>query len=316
MRCNEAGNAVVLEINGTGLEGPVNWAALAKLGALQAGGSWGGESGWGQAHVYQFFLAGSRRNRGGVACTAPWAAECELTREGGSMPGSWAAPCGALSRQAGHTPPPAHSNAHPSFLGKKQNILPSPLPLEQVLNLYNNSLSGPLAGPLPPALTFFSVSLNYLEGPIPADWALPAQLQARAEGLRGAGAWGRASKGAAARVQGPRKAHYYFLGARGAASWSSLDCLGQPQATAPGAQRLTSFPSSSLLLTNPEKIKQELWAVGNGINGTLPEGLVLPDSLRQLSFYSNALSGPIPAGLRLPASLVNLVRARPLLRLD
>ena len=56
--------------------------------------------------------------------------------------------------------------------------------------------------------------------------------------------------------------------------------------------------------------------MGNGINGTIPEGLLLPDSLRQLSFYSNALSGPIPAGLRLPASLVNLVRARPLLRLD
>lgn len=46
--------------------------------------------------------------------------------------------------------------------------------------MYNNSLTGPLGSPLPLALTFFSVSLNYLTGPIPAAWALPPNLRVRA----------------------------------------------------------------------------------------------------------------------------------------
>lgn len=46
-----------------------------------------------------------------------------------------------------------------------------------MLNLFNNSLNGPLGNPLPPALTFFSVSLNKFSGGIPDNWGLPRTLQ-------------------------------------------------------------------------------------------------------------------------------------------
>ena len=46
----------------------------------------------------------------------------------------------------------------------------------QVLNLYNNSLSGSLGGPLPASLSFLSASLNLLNGTIPAGWTLPPSL--------------------------------------------------------------------------------------------------------------------------------------------
>jgi hypothetical protein len=47
----------------------------------------------------------------------------------------------------------------------------------RVINLFNNSLSGTLGGPLPASLTFLSVSLNYLTGTIPNNWQLPDSLQ-------------------------------------------------------------------------------------------------------------------------------------------
>ncbi len=46
----------------------------------------------------------------------------------------------------------------------------------QVLNLYNNSLSGSLGGPLPASLSFLSASMNLLNGTIPAGWTLPPAL--------------------------------------------------------------------------------------------------------------------------------------------
>ena len=50
------------------------------------------------------------------------------------------------------------------------------LPNLQVLNLFNNSLTGQLSNPLPPALTFLSLSKNQISGSIPEDLALPATL--------------------------------------------------------------------------------------------------------------------------------------------
>ena len=51
------------------------------------------------------------------------------------------------------------------------------LPNLQVLNLFNNSLSGKL-GPLPPSLVYFSGSMNDFSGGIPDSWAdLPPALR-------------------------------------------------------------------------------------------------------------------------------------------